>query len=83
MDHIIDAAVAKCGGLKNLAAAMGQSSQVIGNWRSRGIPLNQCALLEAVSDGVVTRRDMRPDDWHIIWPELVTADHPAPERAAA
>lgn len=52
-------------------------------------PLN-CTAIERATGGKVTRRDLRPDDWHRIWPELVTADHPAPtapnqesERAAA
>lgn len=38
-----------------------------------------CVLIEAASSGAVTRRDLRPEDWWRIWPELVTAEHPAPE----
>ena len=26
--------------------------------------------LERATGGLVTRRDSRPDDWHLIWPEL-------------
>lgn len=26
--------------------------------------------IEIESEGVVTRKDLRPDDWHEIWPEL-------------
>lgn len=29
-----------------------------------------CVAIERESGGVVTRRDLRPDDWHLIWPEL-------------
>lgn len=29
-----------------------------------------CSRLEKESDGAVTRKFLRPDDWHIIWPEL-------------
>lgn len=29
-----------------------------------------CVGLELASGGVVTRRDLRPDDWQLIWPEL-------------
>lgn len=29
-----------------------------------------CARLEAESGGSVTRCDLRPDDWQVIWPEL-------------
>mgnify|MGYP003407443700 CR=1 FL=1 len=47
-------------------------------------PLN-CTAIEQATDGAVTRRDLRPSDWHLIWPELVDAKHPAPitDQAAA
>lgn len=28
------------------------------------------ALLERETGGAITRRDLRPSDWQIIWPEL-------------
>ncbi|MGN5479495.1 hypothetical protein ACTMU2_29135 [Cupriavidus basilensis] len=31
-----------------------------------------CRGLELATGGVVTRQAMRPDDWHLIWPELLT-----------
>jgi len=34
--------------------------------------------IERVSAGAVRRWDMRPDDWHRIWPELIGAEG-APE----
>lgn len=30
-----------------------------------------CVAIERESRGAVTRRDLRPDDWQEIWPELV------------
>lgn len=33
-----------------------------------------CVAVERESCGAVRRWDMRPDDWHLIWPELVGAD---------
>jgi DNA-binding transcriptional regulator YdaS (Cro superfamily) len=30
--------------------------------------------IERATDGVVRRWDLRPDDWHRIWPELIGAD---------
>ena len=36
----------------------------------------------AASGGTVKRWDLRPDDWHRIWPELIGADG-APEPAEA
>lgn len=35
-------------------------------------------LIERATDGLVTRKDLRPNDWHLIWPELVT--HPTTAR---
>ena len=29
--------------------------------------------LEGVTDGTVTRKQLRPDDWSVIWPELAAA----------
>ena len=30
----------------------------------------RCVHIEQVSKGAVTRKDLRPDDWERIWPEL-------------
>jgi DNA-binding transcriptional regulator YdaS (Cro superfamily) len=38
------------------------------------------AKIEAFTGGDVTRKDMRPDDWHVIWPELAEENN---EGAAA
>ena len=38
-----------------------------------------CVLCEKNSGGIVRRWDLRPDDWHRIWPELIGAEGaPAP-----
>lgn len=29
-----------------------------------------CVAIERATEGVVTRQDLRPDDWRDIWPEL-------------
>lgn len=29
-----------------------------------------CHRIEVATEGAVTRRDLRPDDWRAIWPEL-------------
>ena len=39
-------------------------------------------LVEHESGGVVTRRDLLPDDWWLIWPELVNDEHPIPNATA-
>jgi len=28
--------------------------------------------IERATDGAVTRKDLRPEDWHEIWPELAS-----------
>jgi DNA-binding transcriptional regulator YdaS (Cro superfamily) len=39
----------------------------------------RCVAIERATDGSVRRWDMRPMDWHLIWPELITAEGaPAP-----
>lgn len=32
-----------------------------------------CVSIEQASNGAVTRKDLRPDDWAQIWPELIDA----------
>ncbi len=75
-------AVTIAGGQAALASAIGVKQQHIWNWLSRAghVPLGHCTAIEAATQGAVTRRDLRPHDWHRVWPELVTAEHPAPVR---
>lgn len=40
-----------------------------------------CVAIERATEGAVRRWDLRPDDWHRIWPELIGAEG-APEVAA-
>lgn len=51
-----------------------KSDAQIRQWRYRyegRVPSPEnCTGLELVSDGAITRQEMRPDDWHRIWPEL-------------
>lgn len=58
---------------------------LVSQWRtkSRPIPAERCPAIETATHGEVTRRDLRPDDWWLIWPELVTEDHPAPAAVDA
>jgi DNA-binding transcriptional regulator YdaS (Cro superfamily) len=74
MDDTIERACTAAGGLKKLAEAIGQSPQTVSNWRSRGVPLLHCVAIEQATGGAVTRRELRPDDWQRIWPELTAAE---------
>ena len=53
-----------------VSSALGVSSAAISNWLSRGVPVEHCATIERVTNGEITRQALRPDDWHVIWPEL-------------
>lgn len=81
MESQLHRAAAALGGLRRLAESVGVSLQTISHWRTRGTPIERCVAIETATSGAVTRRDLRPDDWHHIWPELIDAEHPAPEEA--
>ena len=75
--HPIDAAAFSVGGRTALAKKLGVTAAAIGNWKVRGTPVRYCVEIEAISNGATTRKDLRPDDWAQIWPELVTAEEAA------
>ena len=58
-----------------LAAAVGVHPVMVSQWAGgvKPNPLERCAAIEAATAGAVTRRDLRPDDWHLHWPELIGA----------
>lgn len=73
-----------------LAQALGlrnpRNPALISQWSTgiRDVPVERCVAIEKFSDGAVRRWDLRPDDWHEIWPELVGHPHaPRLRRAAA
>ncbi|RYE43831.1 MAG: helix-turn-helix domain-containing protein [Hyphomicrobiales bacterium] len=61
-----------CGGLKALADELGFAAPTVSQWISkrRPVPPKQCVRIERITEGRVSRRDLRPDDWRDIWPEL-------------
>lgn len=73
------------GGPSALARIAGVKPPVVHEWIGAGrpVPERRCVLIEQGLSGAVTRRDLRPDDWWLIWPELVTAEHPVPASEAA
>ena len=68
-------------GLKASADLLGVSPQRLSNWMDRGVPVEHCASVE--TELGVTRRDLRPDDWHLIWPELAKPARKAKQPASA
>jgi DNA-binding transcriptional regulator YdaS (Cro superfamily) len=78
----LDRAADHCGGVSKLAQALGVGQPVVSNWKARGTLVDAiyCTAIERITDGAVTRRDLRPADWEAIWPELAAAE---PEPRAA
>lgn len=58
--------------LTEFARKMGRSPSQVYHWKVglKPVPLELCTVFEAASNGLVMRWDLRPDDWHLIWPEL-------------
>lgn len=77
----IDHACEITGSQKALADLLSVKPATVSQWRNgiRPIPIERCSDIERATNGAVSRRDLRPDDWERIWPEL--ADQAA--KAAA
>jgi len=82
MNHVLRA-VDIVGGPAKMAALLGVTPQAVCFWRDgkRALPVQHCAVIERATGGAVTRRDLRPDDWAEIWPELA-ANQPAAQAVA-
>jgi DNA-binding transcriptional regulator YdaS (Cro superfamily) len=59
----------------SLAKALGVRPATVSNWvtRKKSVSVGQCMPIERATEGAVTRRDLRPDDFHIHWPDLAPA----------
>ena len=75
------------GGVKAFAEASGIGavylSQLAAKLDGRVPSPELCVQIERASGGAVSRRDLRPDDWGDIWPELIDDEHPWIARGAA
>lgn len=66
-----------------LARALKVSAPTVNQWIKghRPVPQAMSPKIEALSGGAVSRRDLRPNDWQDIWPELAdAAPAPAPTQ---
>lgn len=65
-----------CGGITKLAIALGVGQSVVSNWKTRSTLIDAvyCVAIERLTLGEVGRKQLRPDDWTDIWPELVGDD---------
>lgn len=69
--------------MRVLAQEMGIGVANIYQWMRgiRPVPVERCAVVERLTGGEVTRKDLRPDDWHEIWPELAAiSESSQPQR---
>lgn len=58
--------------MAELAEEIGVHRVLISQWTAdenpRPVPVEHCLAIERATAGAVTRRDLRPDDWHRYWP---------------
>ena len=65
-------AMAPRGTASKLAASLGISPSYLSQLSGGSSPISpgRCVAIERETRGAVTRKDMRPEDWDLIWPEL-------------
>lgn len=73
VEHPVDKAARLLGGRPAMAEHLDVSVSAIGNWKTRGVPLEVCPVIERLTDRQVMRYHLRPDDWAEMWPELAQA----------
>lgn len=61
----------KTGEAKKFAANLGVSPSFLSQMASGSSPVSpvRALMIEAETAGHVTRRELRPNDWDLIWPE--------------
>jgi len=77
-------ACAVVGGQSALARLINASPAQVWQWVRgiRPVPSEYGAPIETATDRAVMRWDLRPDDWHLIWPELKRAKGAPPVPTA-
>lgn len=57
-----------------LARRLEVSGSLVTQWANgKAVSAERCPQIELATEGEVRRWDLRPRDWHLIWPELVNA----------
>lgn len=72
------------GARMKLANDIGAHASDVSDWSSgaRPVPVHYCLAIERATHGAVTRRDLRPDDAHLIWPDLSDQAQPTTVEVA-
>lgn len=77
------------GSQRALAIALGIAVAQVNQWVTgrRGVPAKYCQSIVELTEGLVSVQELRPDDWHLIWPvpksteaELIHTDHYDPSE---
>lgn len=60
------------GAASRLAVDLGVSASYLSQLASGASPVSpeRCTAIERITGGQVTRQDLRPDDYWLIWPDL-------------
>lgn len=60
------------GNVTETAKALDVTVQAVCFWRDglRKLSPEKCSAIEVATNGAITRKDLRPDDWQEIWLEL-------------
>ena len=82
--NAIQRAVDYAGSQAALALKLKVKQPTVSEWArgERPVPVERCVDIERATAGAVRRWDLRPDDWHRIWPELIGVEG-APEAPEA
>lgn len=76
-DFTADKLIDLLGGTHVVAKLLRIKPPSVSAWRKSGIPddklIRVAPAIERITNGTISRRDLFPDDWAEIWPELVEA----------
>lgn len=72
MTSILRKAIDSLGGTFAAAKLIGVRPPAISDWLSgkRPVPIKRCVQIEQLTQGAVTRKDLRPNDYWEIWQDL-------------
>lgn len=72
INSAIEKAAQMIGSKSKLACRLGVRPPTVQQWLNgdRPVPIDRAVQIEAATNGGVTRKDLRPNDWAQIWPEL-------------
>lgn len=84
-NEVIRRAVEIVGGQSEMARLLDVKPPTVNQWVSgvRPVPPRRCPAIEKATGGVITRPELRPDDWQELWPELAQRVQRTRQRQAA